>query len=240
MSLNIAQLYRPSTSPVLGPSPIAHDFNKYNDLGSYLAVGWTGSIGVGLWRANQMITDMWQLQTFHLITNAISDLWSIVLLAFQSTPKLHDSSQYSSPLTPHFLAKAMITCFTTNNRMTRCYPRPTPILLGYILPSLTTQNSSAEAIIYNQMSLDTAQSGLPPLLSLVLSHKFVTWLYMLPSQLRTLAGIASDYQISLNTALLGLRPLPIWSFTSSLRFQLTQQIGVLLSRVLCWDYCRWV
>ena len=186
-----------------------------------------------------MITDMWQLQTFHHITNPITDLWSIALLAFQSTPKLRDSNQYSSPFTPHFLAEATITCFTTNNRTTRCYPRHTPILLGHILPSLTSQNSSAEAIIYNQISLDTTQSGLPPFPSLVLSHKFITWLYMLPSQLRTLAGRANNNQISLNTALLGLRSLPIWSFTSSLQFELTQQIMVLLSQVLSWDYCRW-
>ena len=159
---------------------------------------------------------------------------------FESTPKLRDSSRYSSPLTPHFLAEAMITCFTTNDRTTKCYPRPTPILHGYILPSLTSQDSSAEAIIYNQISLDTAQSGVPPVPSIVLSHKFTTWLYMLPSEPRTLAGIVNNNQISLNTALVGLPPLPIWSFTSSLRFQLIQQIGVLHSRVLGWDCCCWV
>ena len=145
------------------------------------------------------------------------------VISFSYTTKFHDSSQYSSLLTPHFLAEAMITCFTTNNRTNKCYPRPTPILHDYILPSLTYQDSSAEAIIYNQISLDTAQSGLPPLLSLVLSHKFTTWLHMLPSQLRTIAGIVNDNQISqitLKTALLGLPPLPILSFTSSLRFQL--------------------
>ena len=161
------------------------------------------------------------------------------VISFSYTPKFRDSSQYSSLLTPHFLAEAMITCFTTNNRTNKCYPRPTPILHGYILPSLTSQDSSAEAIIYNQISLDTAQSGLPTLPSLVLSHKFTIWLCMLPSQPRTLAGIVNDNQISLNTALLGLPPLPILSFTSSLRFQLIQQIGVLLSWVLGWDYCRW-
>ena len=133
----------------------------------------------------------------------------------------------------------MITCFTTHDRTTKCYPRPTPILHGYILPSLTSQDSSAEAIIYNQKSLDTGQAGLPPLPSLVLSHKFTTWLYMLPSQPRTLAGIVNDNQISLKTAVLGLPPQPIWSFTSTLRFQLIQQIGVLLSQVLGWDYYRW-
>ena len=159
---------------------------------------------------------------------------------FQSTPKLRDSSRYSSPLTPHFLAEAMITCFTTNDRTTKRYPRPTPILHGYILPSLTSQDSSVEAIIYNQISLDTAQSGVPPVPSIVLSYKFTTWLYMLPSEPRTLAGIVNNNQISLNTALLGLPPRPIWSFTSSLRFQLIQQIGVLLSRVLGWDCCCWV
>ena len=158
---------------------------------------------------------------------------------FQSTPKLRHSSRYSSPLTPHFLAEAMITCFATNDRTTKRYPRPTPILHGYILPSLTSQDSSVEAIIYNQISLDTAQSGVPPVPSIVLSHKFTTWLYMLPSEPRTLAGIVNNNQISLNTALLGLPPLPIWSFTSSLRFQLIQQIGVLLSRVLGWDCSRW-
>ena len=134
----------------------------------------------------------------------------------------------------------MITCFTTNDRTTKRYPRPTPILHGYILPSLTSQDSSAEAIIYNQISLDTAQSGVPPVPSIVLSHKFTTWLYMLPSEPRTLAGIVNNNQISLNTALVGLPPLPIWSFTSSLRFQLIQQIGVLHSRVLGWDCCCWV
>ena len=134
MSLNIAQLYRPSTSPVLVPSPIAHDFIKYKDLGSCIAGGWAGSIGVGVWCANQMITYMWQLQTFHQITNAICDSWSIAQLAFQSTPGLSDSSQYSCLLTPHFSAKAMINCLTTNDRMTRCYRRLTSILLGYILP----------------------------------------------------------------------------------------------------------
>ena len=158
---------------------------------------------------------------------------------FQSTPKLRDSSRYSSPLTPHFLAEAMITCFATNDRTTKRYPRPTPILHGYILPSLTSQDSSVEAIIYNQISLDTAQSGVPPVPSIVLSHKFTTWLYMLPSEPRTLAGIVNNNQISLNTALLDLPPLPIWSFTSSLRFQLIQQIGVLLFRVLGWDCSRW-
>ena len=134
----------------------------------------------------------------------------------------------------------MITCFTTNDRTTKRYPRPTPILHGYILPSLTSQDSSVEAIIYNQISLDTAQSGVPPVPSIVLSHKFTTWLYMLPSEPRTLAGIVNNNQISLNTALLGLPPRPIWSFTSSLRFQLIQQIGVLHSRVLGWDCCCWV
>ena len=134
----------------------------------------------------------------------------------------------------------MITCFATNDRTTKRYPRPTPILHGYILPSLTSQDSSAEAIIYNQISLDTAQSGVPPVPSIVLSHKFTTWLYMLPSEPRTLAGIVNNNQISLNTALLDLPPRPIWSFTSSLRFQLIQQIGVLLSRVLGWDCCCWV
>ena len=134
----------------------------------------------------------------------------------------------------------MITCFTTNDRTTKRYPRPTPILHGYILPSLTSQDSSVEAIIYNQISLDTAQSGVPPVPSIVLSHKFTTWLYMLPSEPRTLAGIVNNNQIALNTALLDLPPRPIWSFTSSLRFQLIQQIGVLLSRVLGWDCCCWV
>ena len=61
---------------------------------------------------------------------------------------------------------------------------------------------------------------------------------MLPSQPMTLAGIVNDIQISLNTALLGLPPQPIWSFISSLQFQLMQQIGVLLSQVLGWDYLR--
>ena len=160
-------------------------------------------------------------------------------LRFSLPPKLHDSSQYFSPLTPHFLAEAMVTCFTTNDRMTKCYPRPTPILHSYIHPSLTSQASSVEAIIYNQISLDKCQSGLPPLPSLFLPHKFTTWLYMLPSQPRTLAGIVNDNQISLNTALLGHPPLPIWSFTCSLRFQLMQQIGVVLPWVLGWDYCHW-
>ena len=31
--MNIAQLGRPSTSPVSSPLPIAHDFNNYNELG---------------------------------------------------------------------------------------------------------------------------------------------------------------------------------------------------------------
>ena len=64
------------------------------------------------------------------------------------------------------------TCFTTNDRTTRCHPRPTPILNGYIL--LSCPRTSARAIINNQISLDIAQLGLPHILSVILNHKFTT------------------------------------------------------------------
>ena len=44
ISLNIAQLDRPSTSPVFSPLPIAHDFNKYNEMGFCHPGSQTGTI----------------------------------------------------------------------------------------------------------------------------------------------------------------------------------------------------
>ena len=59
ISLNMAQLDRSSASPVLSPLPIAHDFNKYNELGLCPPRSRTGTIAARLWRANHLATDMW-------------------------------------------------------------------------------------------------------------------------------------------------------------------------------------
>ena len=48
ISLNIAQLDRPSTSPALSPLPIAHDINKHNELGCCSPWSRTETIVVGL------------------------------------------------------------------------------------------------------------------------------------------------------------------------------------------------
>ena len=92
-----------------------------------------------------------------------------------------------TPLTPRTSARAIIndqisldtaqsglpplTCFRIYNRTTRCHPRPTPILNDYILASHPRTSAGA---INDQISLDTAQSGLPSIPSLILNHTFTT------------------------------------------------------------------
>ena len=58
ISLNISQLDRPSTSPVLSPLPIAHDFNKYSELRFCPPGSQSHIIAVGSCRANHLATDM--------------------------------------------------------------------------------------------------------------------------------------------------------------------------------------
>ena len=51
------------------------------------------------------------------------------------SPKLSDFSQYSSPLTPQFSAKAMNLFHNKQQKNKMSSQRPTPILNGYTLPS---------------------------------------------------------------------------------------------------------
>ena len=87
-------------------------------------------------------------------------------------PRLRSFSQYSSPLMPQFSAEAM-NLFQNkrqNNKMSsQTYPNS-----DWLYTPLTSQDSSAGAIINNQISLDIALLGLPPILSLILNHKFTT------------------------------------------------------------------
>ena len=86
ISLNISQLDRPSTSPVLSPLPIAHDFNKYNNWASALP-----GVELRLLRLASGVLSTW-LQicgsyghSTESQTKAIADSWSVILLTFQSS-----------------------------------------------------------------------------------------------------------------------------------------------------------
>ena len=87
-------------------------------------------------------------------------------------PKLRGFSQYSSPLMPQFSLQAMNLFHNKPQKdkiSSQTYPNS-----DWLYTPLTLQDSSAGAIINNQISLDIAQLGLPPILSFILNHKFTT------------------------------------------------------------------
>ena len=79
---------------------------------------------------------------------------------------------------PQFSAEAMNLFHNkrqNKNMSFQTYPNS-----EWLYTPLTPQDSSAKAMINNQISLDIAQLGLPPILSLILNHKFTRSVVVTP------------------------------------------------------------
>ena len=157
ISLDIAQLGRPSTSPIFIPLPIAHDFNQYNKLEFCPPGSRTGTIAVGFRRTNHLATGMWCSGYSNELQNPIFDSWSVTLLTSQCPPKLSYFSGYSSLLAPQFSAEAMnlFHNIRRNNKMSsQIYPN-----FEWLYTPLTAQDFSWTN---NQWSNITDHSPLRP------------------------------------------------------------------------------